>query len=385
MSINIRFRKTSQGLYSSYIDIYSKGQREYFYPDIIVTEDYSQPLKDRQGKTKKDASGKPIYPKVKPEDKDKMKSLERIKLEKEVDLANNRFGFGKSGKKIFMHDYFNNIASEKKKGNAYCQLAKRLEEYVGDHFPLQEFDEFKIKGFFNFMRKRGCKENTIQTNYYSLIAGLQIAVREKIITVNPKVYLSGKDKPTSDETKRDFLTLEELKKLKATPFPHSNKQIGEAFLFACLTGLRISDLAARKHSEIIEGVLGYRQKKSSREFHYLPLNKQALELIERQPLREGNDRIFWKLPKHPSCYNRYFQSWANDAGIDKYVTWHVARHTHATILLTLGTDIYIVSKILGHSNVNITQRYAKVITKVKQEAVDRIPNLEEVATLNEAI
>ena len=76
MSINIRFRKTSHGLYSAYLDVYSKGQREYYHPDIIVTEDYSQAQRDRQGNLKKDASGKLIYPKIKPEDKEKMKSLE---------------------------------------------------------------------------------------------------------------------------------------------------------------------------------------------------------------------------------------------------------------------------------------------------------------------
>ena len=377
MSINIRFRKTSGGLFSAYLDIYSKGQREYIYPDIIVSEDYSQPLKDRQGKPKKNLQGKTLYPKVQPEDKEKVKTLERLKLEKEVDLANNRLGFGKSTKKIFIHDYFRKIGNEKKKGNLYTSLTKRLQEYVGDHFPIQEFDEFKIKGFFNHLRKRGCKESTIQTNYYSLIAGLQIAVREKIITVNPKVFLSIKDKPVNDETKREYLTLEEIKKLKITPFPHKNQQLADAFLFACLTGLRISDVVRRKHQEIVEDVMEYRQKKNSKEFHYLPLNKQALGIIQRQPVNEFNQKIFSNLPKYPSCYNKYFQRWAKAAGINKYVTWHVARHTHATLLLTLGADLYTVSKILGHSSIRITQRYAKVMTKVKREAIEKIPDLDE--------
>ncbi len=377
MSINIRFRKTSQGLFSPYLDIYSKGQREYLHPDIIVTEDYSQAQRDRQGNLKKDASGKLIYPKVKPEDKEKMKSLERLKLEKEVDLANNRLGFGKSGRKIFIHDYFKKIAREKPNAPIYKILAKSLEEYAGDHFPIQEFDVYKIKGFFAFFRKRGCKEISVQTYYYCLIAGLQIAVREKIIPVNPKVYLSAREKPVSDETKREYLTLEELRKMKAIPFPHKNKQLGEAFLFACLTGLRISDVINRKHSEIVEGVLEYRQKKSSKEFHYLPLNKQALEIIRRQPVNEYNQQIFWQLPKSPSNYNIYFQRWAKAAGIHKHVTWHVARHTHATLLLTLGSDIFTVSKILGHSAVKVTERYAKVMTSVKRAAIEKIPDLDE--------
>ena len=255
MSITIRFRKTSNGLFSAYLDQYSKGHRAYMHPDITLTQDYSQVLKDRLGNIKKDASGKPLYPKVKPEDKEKMKTLERLKLEQEVALANNRLGFGKAGKKIFIHAYFEKIALEKNNNSHYANLSRRLKEYVGDHFPLCEFDELKIKGFFTFMRKRGCKEISIQTYYYGLSAGLQIAVREKIIAINPKVYLSRKDKPKSDETKREYLTFEELKKLTVTPFPYPNKQIADAFVFACMCGLRIGDLVRRTHSDIVEGVL----------------------------------------------------------------------------------------------------------------------------------
>ena len=57
------------------------------------------------------------------------------------------------------------------------------------------------------------------------------------------------------------------------------------------------------------------------------------------------------------------------------MTWHVGRHTHATLLLTHGSDIYLVSKILGHSSVKVTERYGKIITKVKKEAVEKIPDL----------
>lgn len=373
MSINIRYRKNSNGLYCGYLDIYSKGKRQYFYPDIIVTEDYSQALRDRQGKIKRDPKGKPLYPKIHEEDKEKIKTLERIKLEKEVDLANNRLGFGKSGKSVFIHSYFNKIASETKY-HLYKQLAFQLEEYVGNRFAIIDFDVDKLKGFLNFFREKGCKESSIQTYYYVFTAGLQKAVREKIIPVNPKTYLSSKEKPSSDEKKREFLTLEEIKKLKATPFPHTNKQIGDAFLFACLTGLRISDIISRKHSDIKDGVLEYRQKKSSKDFHYLPLNRQALDIVERQP-RNESDTIFDKLPNHPASCNYLFDNWAKEAGITKHVTWHVGRHTHATLLLTLGTDIFTVSKILGHSSVNITQRYAKVMTEVKKVAIERIPDL----------
>ena len=60
------------------------------------------------------------------------------------------------------------------------------------------------------------------------------------------------------------------------------------------------------------------------------------------------------------------------AGITKTITFHCARHTYATLQLTLGTDIYTVSKLLGHKELRTTQIYAKVIDDKKKEAANRI-------------
>lgn len=57
------------------------------------------------------------------------------------------------------------------------------------------------------------------------------------------------------------------------------------------------------------------------------------------------------------------------------ITFHVARHTHATMLLTLGVDLYTVSKLLGHTNIQTTQIYAKLVDESKKKAIDLIPNI----------
>nr|WP_302315603.1 tyrosine-type recombinase/integrase [Bacteroides caecimuris] len=57
------------------------------------------------------------------------------------------------------------------------------------------------------------------------------------------------------------------------------------------------------------------------------------------------------------------------------ITFHVARHTHATMMLTLGADLYTVSKLLGHKNIATTQIYARIVDKKKEEAIKLIPNL----------
>ncbi|WP_288148078.1 tyrosine-type recombinase/integrase, partial [Bacteroides acidifaciens] len=59
----------------------------------------------------------------------------------------------------------------------------------------------------------------------------------------------------------------------------------------------------------------------------------------------------------------------------RWVLFHVARHTHATMMLTLGADLYTVSKLLGHKNIATTQIYAKIVDKKKEEAISLIPNL----------
>ena len=57
------------------------------------------------------------------------------------------------------------------------------------------------------------------------------------------------------------------------------------------------------------------------------------------------------------------------------ITFHLARHTHATMMLTLGVDLYTVSKLLGHTNIQTTQIYAKLVDESKKKAVALIPNI----------
>ena len=73
--------------------------------------------------------------------------------------------------------------------------------------------------------------------------------------------------------------------------------------------------------------------------------------------------------------NEILSRWAEQAGIAKHITFHVARHTHATMLLTLGADLYTVSKLLGHTNIQTTQIYARLVDESKKKAIDLIPDI----------
>ncbi len=73
--------------------------------------------------------------------------------------------------------------------------------------------------------------------------------------------------------------------------------------------------------------------------------------------------------------NAYLKEIADICGIKKNLTFHTARHTHATMMLTLGVDLYTVSKLLGHTNIQTTQIYAKLVDESKKKAIDLIPNI----------
>lgn len=89
---------------------------------------------------------------------------------------------------------------------------------------------------------------------------------------------------------------------------------------------------------------------------------------------KGPEEKVFDLPSVP-CINALIKPWAKAAGITKHFTFHTARHTFATMMLTLGADLYTTSKLLGHVDVRMTQVYAKIVNKKKDEAVNLVNGL----------
>ncbi len=112
----------------------------------------------------------------------------------------------------------------------------------------------------------------------------------------------------------------------------------------------------------------FRQKKTKGS-ETLPISKQAFDILGERGKPE--EAIFEDL-KYSAWNNLKLREWVMKAGITKHITFHCARHTYATLQLNLGTDIYTVSKMLGHRHLKTTEVYAKVIDKKKQEAANRI-------------
>lgn len=81
------------------------------------------------------------------------------------------------------------------------------------------------------------------------------------------------------------------------------------------------------------------------------------------------------VPTYGAWTSLELQRWSMAANINKNLTFHCSRHTFATMMLTLGVDIYTTSKLLGHSNVSTTQIYSKIVDEKKVEAVNKVDNL----------
>ena len=148
------------------------------------------------------------------------------------------------------------------------------------------------------------------------------------------------------------------------------------FLFSCFTGMRYSDIIKLRWKEVEQSNgrtrLVFRQQKT-RSQEYMDLNEQAVSLMGE---RGAEDQlVFPGWEWNTALFNYYLRAWVKSAGIKKRISFHCARHTFATMLLTLGVDIYVVSKLLGHSSVKTTQVYAKIVDEKKQQAVDSIPQL----------
>ena len=105
------------------------------------------------------------------------------------------------------------------------------------------------------------------------------------------------------------------------------------------------------------------------EWVFNPLNEEAKSFLPLPASGAKGEDLVFDLPTAAAA-NADLKRWMAVAGIEKKVTFHTARHTFATLILTLGADIYTTSKLMGHSNIATTQIYAKIVDEKKANAVN---------------
>jgi integrase len=198
------------------------------------------------------------------------------------------------------------------------------------------------------------------------------ALRQAFIDGYLTVDINRKIKSIKEEqTQRDFLTAEELNKLVKTNC--NNPLLKRAALFSALTGLRFSDIKKLKWKEVNKSTelgdyISFRTKKT-KDPEIIPISEQAVKLMGNAGDAESN--VFEGL-EYSAYANKHLYQWIGAAGITKDITFHCFRHTYATLQLASGTDLWTVSKLLGHKSVKTTQIYAQIVNKAKKEAAGKI-------------
>ena len=155
------------------------------------------------------------------------------------------------------------------------------------------------------------------------------------------------------------------------------EDVKRAYLFACYCGLRLSDVYALRWKDIVQDGEQYRMSTVMQKTTtpiYLPLSRHAVRWLPERNGAEDGLHVFAGLPAEPNI-NKVLAKWMATAGINKKITYHTSRHTFATMMLTLGADLYTTSKLLGHANVKTTQIYAKIVDSKKVEAVNLVDNV----------
>ncbi len=373
MKINLRKRKLKDGRTSLFLEYY-KG--------------YS---KDENGKIKHNRefenlelylADKPKTPNAKQQNKTNLELAEKIKTKRQAEYDSGKFGFRDTSKiNIDFINYFKKLTEERfeSKGNHgnWESTHRHLIKHFGEHLMFRDFGTDKLTSFKKYLdndattpQGKNLAPNTKISYFNKVKAALNQAFKERIIFENPGDIVKGFPKA---EVERPYLTHSEVQKLANT---ECRKPIlKQAFLFACLTGLRYSDVEKLTWKELRENEdelrIIFNQKKTDG-LEYLYISKNARDLMGTKGNPE--EQVFTGL-KYTAQTSQLLMKWAIKAGVFKEFTFHASRHTNAVLMLENGADIYTVSKRLGHKEIRTTEIYAKIVDAKQKEAANIIPTI----------
>lgn len=360
MKVTLRQRKKN-GKISLYLDYYHKGKRKLEYLRLYLID-------------------KPRTAEERSFNRKTLQLGERIRAKKQLEIQSGIYGFNDSEKlnSLFL-TYFELLAEKRKDsvgnyGN-WLSTLKHLKNWKKSNVRFADIDRKWLEDLKYYLvheakTKQGTNlsKNSCVSYFNKVRAALKEAVKDGIILRNPGEAVSGIKEA---ETKREFLTLDELK--QAVKAHCDIEVVKNAFIFSTLTGLRFSDIqkltwSEIQHSEENGYYIRFMQKKTEGQ-ETLPISDDAVSFMGEP--KKGKDKVFPGLT-YSDYNNAKIREWMIRAGIEKHITFHCARHTFATLQLTLGTDIYTVSKLLGHKSLKTTEIYAKVIDQKKKDAANRI-------------
>jgi integrase len=374
VKVKLRQKKITKGRKSLYLD---------FYPAIINPKTRKE--------TRREFLGLYIFEKCKsPFDKkhntDTTRIGESIRQKRENTLNKPEIynGFEKEqlrikelGELCFV-EYLRQLTNKRHGSNhsSWASTLKFFETFTNGSIKLKDlnvpfFEDFKnylLNANSNKSKKVKLKQNTASSYFNKIKAALKQAYKDDILQID----LNSKITPIPEqETRREFLSLEEVNKLIKTPC--KSQLLKNMAIFSALTGMAFRELQNMFWKDIIyieeQGYMILSKRQKTQRDNYLPISEQAYIFLGEP--KEDNERVFDEV-KYSAFNNKHLHEWISLAGIKKHITFHCFRHTYATLQISNGTDLYALSKMMGHKNIKTTEIYAKVIDKVKRETTNRI-------------
>lgn len=286
-----------------------------------------------------------------------------------IDAFNRRITADKEKQLSFVDWVDEKICSRMDITASTKRTQRKLTTALKDFGMIMEFSEItlpNIMRFDEYLRKKGLKQYTIWSYHKTLKTYVREALKLEIIKQNP--YINFKLKKGNSEWGR-YVTPDELEKIASTEMPtESISKVRDLFLFQCYTGLAYTDMATfdkkkiRKKGDVY--ILSGERAKTKIPYIIVLLPK-AMDLLEKYG---------YKLPVISNQqYNMRLKIVADVCGIDKPLASHYARRTCGMVLLNSGVPIEIVSKVLGHSNIKITQEvYARILDDAVVKAFEKL-------------
>lgn len=368
MKVSIGKRKLANGRVALYLSIYHNGQRTR--ANMGITLD------------------KPTTPEIRRINRQKYEMAICIRARQEIDLlqhiwlgtdCNRRTQAGKPVSQ-YLHEHWQHFATAYAGADQAVvhAVGKRLRNFAPLTTTLEELTPAFCADFWKYLSNSCHLRGHTPAGYYSKFRQfLNELVAHGHLTQNPANRLRTVSHGIQPKV---ALNLNELALLAATPCSHP--QVKDLFLFCCNTGLRWSD-ASRLTLDSIDWktarlqltqhkVAGHSQ--ADRLNLYLNANARLLALRALKRKRsEGDNRLF-----APPSYNRTLQvldRWVRKSGIDKHITFHCARHTFITNLISLDVNLNTVAALAGHSSTRHTEVYVHLREEETDAAVKKLPPL----------
>lgn len=229
---------------------------------------------------------------------------------------------------------------------------------------LDEVTNQFIEDFEFFLKTvRRCCHNTTTKYLLNFKKIIRIALAKGWMKKDPFAQVHFHFEPVE----REFLEKQELKAMLNKEITITRlAQVRDIFCFCCLTGLAFTDVQQLRPEHLVADIHGKiwirKARQKTKNMCNIPLLDEAQKIIDRyrdHPYCQTHGVLL------PVCSNQkmnsYLKELADICGIRKNLSTHCARHTFATLTLASGATIDNVAKMLGHANVNMTRRYAKVL------------------------